>query len=90
MVKKTRKPPEMFRPLLWGLRWDALRVWEDKEAIIMAAVNEGEREHLRWIIKAYGEKEIKKVLFRRLETEFHPESRNLAQVLFNAHFRHAR
>lgn len=86
-----KRPPEMFRPLLWGLRWDALDVREDREAIIVAALNEGELEHLRWIVKTYGKNEIRKVLSRRLASEFHPESRHLAQVLFGVSaFRHAR
>ena len=85
------KPPEMFKPLLWGLRWDDLDAWEDREAIILAALNEGELDHLQWIIKTYGVDEIQKVLSRRLETEFHPESRNLAKLLFSIqNFSHAR
>ena len=78
-----KRPPEMFKPLLWGLRWDALDVQEDKEDIILAALNHGRLEHLRWIIKTYGKEEIRKILSRRLETEIYPESRNLARVLFS-------
>lgn len=78
-----RRLPEMFRPLLWGLKWDALDVWEDREDIILAALNYGELEHLRWIIETYGKNEIRRVLVRRLETEIYPESRNLARVLFS-------
>lgn len=81
----------MFRPLLWGLRWGVLRVWEDREAIILATLNYGDIEHLRWIIKTYGVSEIRRVLSRRLETEIFPESRNLAKILFsNPRFRHTR
>ena len=90
-TKISRRPPDSFRPLLWGLRFDALRVWEDREAIILAALNEGELNHLRWVIKTYGIREIRRVLSRRLEPELHRESRNLARVLFSiSHFRHAR
>lgn len=80
---KEKRLPEIFRPLLWGLKWDALDVWDDREEIVLAALNHGELEHLRWIIETYGKDEIKSVLARRLETEIYPESRNLARVLFS-------
>ena len=90
-VLKDKKLPEMFRPILWGLRFDAIRAWKDKEAIILSALNDGELAHLRWIIKSYGTDEIRKTLSSRLETELYPESRNLARVLFSVpNFRHAR
>lgn len=90
-VKESSRPPKSFQPLLWGLRWSSLDTWKDREVIILAALNEGELEHLRWVIKTYGVGEIKRVLSRRLETEFYPESRNLARVLFSiSRFRHAR
>ncbi|PIW97411.1 hypothetical protein COY65_00930 [Candidatus Jorgensenbacteria bacterium CG_4_10_14_0_8_um_filter_39_13] len=78
-----RQPPEMFKPLLWGLKWNALDIWEDREEIILATLNYGKLKHLSWIIKTYGKDEIRKVLSRRLETEIYPESRNLARVLFS-------
>ena len=77
------RPPEMFKPLLWGLKWDALDIWEDRHEIILAALNHGDLEHLKWTKETYGEAEIKKVLSQRLETEIYPESRNLARVLFS-------
>jgi len=80
--KSKKRPPAMFRPLLWGLKWESLDIWEDKEAIILAALNYGDLKHLRWIIKIYGANEIKKALSRRLKTEIYPESRNLARLLF--------
>lgn len=83
--------PDSFRPLLWSLRWESLDVWDDREDIIMAAFNEGRLEHIRWVIKTYGKNEIRDVLARRLATEFHPESRNLARVVIpGLVFRHAR
>lgn len=81
--KFNERPPEIFQPLLWGLKWNALDAREDKEDIILAALNYGNLKHLRWIIKTYGKNEIKKVLSHRLETEIYPESRNLAKVFFS-------
>lgn len=86
MKQRDRKAkntlPEMFRPLLWSLRWEEIDVEEDKEDIILAAVNEGRLDHWRWLIQAYGKEEIKRVLERRLVTEIHPESLNLAKLIF--------
>ncbi|MBI4094418.1 MAG: hypothetical protein HY436_01280 [Candidatus Liptonbacteria bacterium] len=86
-----RHPPEMFRPLLWSLDWERVDVDEDKEDIIVNAVNEGTLAHWRWMIRTYGKEAIRRILAKRLASEFHPESRNLARVVFGvAHFRHAR
>ena len=85
------KLPEFFKPILWSLKWDALDIEKDKEDIIVAAVNEGNLEHWRWIIQTYGKADIRRVLEHRLETEFHRESRNLAKIIFSIpKFRHAR
>lgn len=77
-----KKLPEMFKPILWSFKWEALDVWKDREDIILAALNYGDLEHLKWIIETYGKDEIKQVLSRRLKTEIYPESRNLARVIF--------
>ena len=83
--------PEFFRPLLWSLKWKDVDIDEDKNDIIVNAVNEGSLAHWRWIIKTYGKEAIRGVLERRLASEFHPESRNLAKVIFSlSQFRHAR
>lgn len=90
-LKPDKQPPEIFRSLLWGLKWDALGIWKDRADVILAALNYGELEHLRWIIKTYGVSEIRKMLSRRLETEVYPESRSLARVLFSVpQFRRSR
>ena len=81
----------MFRPLLWSLKWDEIDAELHKDDIILAAVNEGRLAHWRWIKDFYGVPEIRRVLERRLETEVHPESRHLADVLFGVRrFRDAR
>lgn len=86
-----KKLPDFFKPILWSLKWDKLDVDEDKEDIIVAAVNEGTLDHWRWIIATYGKEEIRKILEKRLSSEFHPESRHLAKIIFSVpEFRHAR
>lgn len=89
---RTRKqPPASFRPLLWSLKWKDIDVDEDKEDIIVGVINEGSLDEWRWLIKTYGKDAIRRVLQERLATEFHPESRNLAELIFSIpHFRYAR
>jgi hypothetical protein len=91
MAKKTRKPPEMFRPLLWYLKWDSVDINKDKEDIIVNTINEGSLKQWHWLIKTYGKRVVRNTLRKRLITEFHPESRNLAKVIFGvSDFKHAR
>ena len=88
---ETRNLPDNLRPLLWGLSWDKLDIDEDKEDIIVNVVNDGTLEQWRWLIETYSKETIRSVLKRRLITEFHPESRHLASVVFDVRdFRHAR
>ncbi|OHA19038.1 MAG: hypothetical protein A3C08_03550 [Candidatus Taylorbacteria bacterium RIFCSPHIGHO2_02_FULL_47_18] len=77
------KLPNSFRPLLWSLKWEDVDVDKDKSDIILAAVNEGTLEQWRWIIRMYGREAIRETLANRLATEFHPESGNLAKVVFD-------
>jgi len=90
-IKLTKeRPPEIFRPILWSLRWEDIDMHEDKDDIIVNTINEGNLVHWRWIIKVYGKENVKQVLLRHLQSEFHPESRALAQVVFSfPRFSHA-
>lgn len=75
--------PAMFKPLLWSLKWRDVDIDEDREDIIVSAINEGSLAHWRWLVEIYGKETVRDVLARRLETEFHPESLNLARVIFS-------
>lgn len=72
----------MFQPLLWFLNWDEVDIKKDKNDIILNAVNDGSLVHWRWITDTYGKAAIRAVLKKRLASEFHPESLNLARVVF--------
>lgn len=75
--------PESFKPLLWSFRWEAMDPEKNKDDIIVNTVNEGTLAHWRWIVERYGRETIREVLAKRLISEFHPESLNLAKVFFN-------
>lgn len=90
-IQTKHHPPFSFRPLLWSLRWDDVDIEEDKEDIIVNTINEGSLDQWRWLIATYEKEAIRKVLENRLKTEFHPESRALATILFSiSHFHDAR
>ena len=83
--------PEMFRPLLWSLRWADLDINEDKSDIITNTINDGTLAHWHWIIQTYGKEVINQTLIKRPITEFHPESYQLARVIFDLpRLQHAR
>jgi hypothetical protein len=87
----NKKPPKTFKPLLWSFRWNDIDVQHDKEDIIVNTINEGNLKQWRWITKAYGKRTIRRVLKKRLASEFHPESLNLARILFSlSHLNYAR
>ncbi|TSC78390.1 MAG: hypothetical protein G01um101433_266 [Parcubacteria group bacterium Gr01-1014_33] len=90
-VKTRRSLPQTFRPLLWSLRWKDVDIDKDKHDIIVNTINEGSLDQWRWLIKTYGKETIRDVLQKRIATEFHPESRNLAKIIFSlSRFRNAR
>lgn len=91
MKKGNNKLPESLRPLLWGLKWDDLNLKDDKEDIILGVVNGGKLADWKWLQSVYGKGIIRRVLEKRLSSEFYPESRNLAKIFFGvSSFRHAR
>jgi len=86
-----RQPPQTFRPFLWWTRWEDVDIEEDREDIIVSIINEGNLDQWRWLIHTYGKDTIARVLAKRLVSEFHPESRNLAKLLFSIpKFQHVR
>lgn len=90
-IHDKKQPPATFRPFLWWTKWENIDIEEDKEDIIVSIINEGNLDQWRWLINTYGKDTIANILKKRLESEFHPESRNLAKTIFPIiEFRHAR
>ncbi len=90
-IHGKKQPPETFRPFLWWAKWEDIDIEEDREDIIVSIINEGNLDQWKWLINSYGKDAIANILKKRLASEFHPESRNLAKVIFPAtEFQHAR
>jgi hypothetical protein len=82
--------PESFKPLLWSYDFDKIKPDECKKEVIIAAVNYGALEHLRWVIHHYGSSTVRNILSSIPETELRPASRRLASLLFSiTQFNHA-
>lgn len=81
--------PESFRPLLWSYKFEAIDPDAHYDEIIVNTVNYGSLKQWRWLISYYGKDRVKEVLEERWATEFNPESRNLAQLIFGvSHWRY--
>lgn len=88
---RAKKLPEMFRPLLWSYRFSEIDPDLHKDELIVNTMNYGNLDHWRWLLRYFGPQRIRRVLQRRVLTEFTPESRNLARVVFSVkRFRRAR
>lgn len=79
----AKKLPEMFRPLLWSYRFSEIDPDLHKNELIVNTMNYGSLDHWRWLLRYYGLTTIRRVLQRRAVTEFTPESRNLARIVFS-------
>jgi len=56
------KIPQKMKWLFWSYDIRSLDLREDKEYIISQVLNYGTWEDLKWLFRAYSEKEIKKVV----------------------------
>ena len=90
LVSNPNSIPSSLRPLLWGLNWESLDLQEDAADIILNVVNDETLAQWRWLIATYGKERIRLTLSTRLASEFHLESRRLAEVVFRSSFLHAR
>jgi len=69
------KLPQFFKPLFWWCHFSSISPQEYKKTIIVQTLNYGAQKHLNWIIKRYGEREIKKIVEDMPESEFNSQGR---------------
>jgi len=74
--------PDFFRPLLWSYDVGRIDVQRDKRTIIVQALNYGDLEHWRWLIKAYGREGIRETLRTLPVTELRPRVQRLVMLIF--------
>ncbi len=84
-MKKANKNnlPLFFKSVLWSYNFNLIDIEKDKKTIIVNAINYGDLEHWRWIIRCYGKEEIKKILMKIPLTELRPRVVPLVSIIFS-------
>lgn len=91
-VRRAKKLPEMFRPLLWSYRFEEIDPQAHQKEIIINAINYGDLKHWRWLTAHYGRTRVSRVLTSVPVTEYRPHIRKLVGMFFgiaDEAFRHA-
>lgn len=81
-LKKNKKIPSYFKPLLWSYDFSKINPAKSKKRIIINTINYGDLKHWRWLTRFYGAKEVKKILSHLPVTEIKPRNRRLASLIF--------
>ena len=80
-IVPPKKLPESFRPLLWSYDFEKIDPEKHKKTIIVNAINYGDLDHWRWLYNTYHDN-ISEILANLQFTEFRPEVRELAGLIF--------
>lgn len=83
MIKKKKRLPKEFKPLMCGYKFNLMDVERDKRIIIVNTVNYGNLNQWRWLIKTYGRDRLRKIINLIPETEFRKDILKLMKLLFN-------
>lgn len=75
--------PSFFKPILWSYDFSKINPEKDKESIIIQAINYGNLQHWRWLVKFYGTEEVREVLTKTPATEIRPRAQRLSSIIFS-------
>ena len=75
--------PQFFRSLLWSYNFSEIDSEKDKKLIIVNAINYGDLEHWRWLVRQYGKETVKNTLENIPATEIRPRALKLAALIFS-------
>ena len=84
MINKTKQKlrlPEFFSPLLWSYDFFSIDLERDKQRIVINTINYGQWKHWQWIVRYYGEKNIKQFIENTPISEFRPRALKLVSIL---------
>ena len=82
------KLPESFRTLLWSYRFSEVDPKKHKRTIIVNTLNYGDLSQWRWLIKAYGRKQLKKIIEFIPASEFRKPITMLLSLLLGVKFKY--
>jgi len=74
--------PHFFKPILWPSDFNKIDLEKSKKTIIVNAINYGDLKHWKWLIRAYGKKDVAWVLSQIPVYELRKQVRELAQIVF--------
>ena len=77
------KIPDYFDKILWSYDSSRLDPDEDRNLIIINAINYGDLKHWRWISSYYGKDAVKDVLSTVPADQLRKRVRSLASIVFN-------
>ena len=78
---KDQKLPSFFRPLFWSYKFSLVDPDKNKKRIVINTINYGSWRHWLWLIKFYGEKEVKEIIEETPKTEFRVPALKLVSLL---------
>lgn len=73
--------PLNLKPIFWSYNFAALNPIKDKRRIIINIINYGKWGDWQWLLKQYGEEEIKKTIEQTPVTEFRDRALKLISLL---------
>ena len=72
--QKKIKIPESFQGILWSRDVKKLSLERDKTYIIHQVLSYGMLEQIRWLLRVYGEEEVRKVFKETPMKVYHPST----------------
>jgi len=60
--EEKKQLPKSFKTYFWDVKFEELEIKRDTHLIIKRVLDRGNLSDIRWLIKTYGEDEIKKVV----------------------------
>ena len=84
MAKTAKvKIPQKMKWLFWSYDIKSLNLGRDKDYIISQVLNYGTWEDLKWLYKAYSEKDIKKIIKNPSRGVWFEKVLNFWTIVFN-------
>ncbi len=81
------KIPQKMKWLFWSYNIDSIDLRDDKDYIITQVLNHGNWQDLKWLFRAYSQKEIKEVVKNPGRGVWFEKVLNFWSTLFNIRFK---
>lgn len=82
-MKVKTQLPSFFKPLFWSYKFSSIDPQGNKRRIIIDTINYGNWRHWLWVIRAYGKREVKRIIEETPKTEFRGPALKLICLLLD-------